>query len=294
MIKIPLSERRRISTDLKRFTSVLSDLHKKGKKSSEDDLRIVLNDMMSYVLGYDKYKELSTEQRERCGRLDYAVKLTEGPNSRKKDRLDFVVEAKAIHVSLSSKFIDQTMSYCLTTGTQFFILTNGVDWNLYKVKKGRRGAKPETTLIHSVNLFESEGQSLIEDFYIFSRHSYLAGNWNVVATQKMAANRDDIYTAIRTPKVIRVIQKMLGEYHGVKIDEMLILDIIDNSISKDDLQVNKSMEKKLVASTKRKKSPKKPDLATPERAPEVSAEDSTVSPISSPLLLSEPELDKAS
>lgn len=244
MIKMPLSERRRISSVLGKYSEILKKLHKKGKKSTEDDLRIVLNDIFSDVLGYDKYSELSTEQRERCGRLDYAVKLTEGPNAKKRDRLDFVVEAKSIYTDLSQKYIDQTMSYCLTTGTRYFILTNGVNWKLFQVEKGKRGAKPESNLIHSFEVFSSSEQSLIEDFYILARHSYLAGNWSEVAAQKMAANQDDIFTIIRMPKVIKVIQKEIELYHGVKIDNVLILDIVD-SITKNNLQRNKTMERKL-------------------------------------------------
>ncbi|MCH8156169.1 MAG: type I restriction enzyme HsdR N-terminal domain-containing protein, partial [Nitrospinae bacterium] len=187
MIKIPLKFKKNISAELKRFTPIIQNLRAKGTSTSEDDSRIILNDILSDVLGYDKYNELRTEQREKAGRLDYVIKLTEGPFANKKDKSDCVVEAKAIHHDLVSKYVDQTLTYCLTTNTTYFILTNVRQWRLYKVKPARKNSKPSAELIHEVDFTHVNNlESLTEDFYIFSRASYLAGDWNDVATLKKA------------------------------------------------------------------------------------------------------------
>jgi len=119
MIKIPSKIKKNIASELKRYTPIVQNLKNKGNSTSEDDSRIVLNDILSDVLGYDKYNELRTEQREKAGRLDYVVKLTDGPFANKKDKIDFIVEAKAIHQELQNKYVDQTLTYCLTTNTAF-------------------------------------------------------------------------------------------------------------------------------------------------------------------------------
>ena len=100
MVKIPSKIKKAIGLELKRFSPVIQNLKSRGTGTSEDDSRIVLNDMLNDVLGYDKYTELRTEQREKAGRLDYVLKLTEGPYASKKDKIDCVVEAKAIHQDL--------------------------------------------------------------------------------------------------------------------------------------------------------------------------------------------------
>ena len=54
MIKVPAKHKKSIEAELKRFLNVIHNLAAKGKASSEDDARIVLNDILSYVLGFDK------------------------------------------------------------------------------------------------------------------------------------------------------------------------------------------------------------------------------------------------
>lgn len=50
----------------------------KGKTSTEEDARIIINDILGDVLGYDKYNDLKTEFKDKNNRLDYVVKLSEG------------------------------------------------------------------------------------------------------------------------------------------------------------------------------------------------------------------------
>lgn len=61
MIKIPIKAKKAISAELKRFTPIIQNLKAKGTSTSEDDSRIILNDMLNDILGYDKYNELRTE-----------------------------------------------------------------------------------------------------------------------------------------------------------------------------------------------------------------------------------------
>ena len=114
------------------FLPIFKNLKARGTTTSEDDARIILNDVLHDALGFDKYSELRTEQREKAGRLDYIVKLTDGRNANKKDKFDFVIEAKAIHQTISKTHVDQTLTYCLTTNTPFFVLTNVMQWQLLK------------------------------------------------------------------------------------------------------------------------------------------------------------------
>ncbi len=147
MYKVPIRHKRSISQELKKFVPLVNSLQARGKAATEEDTRILLNDIFHYVLGYDKYHELKTELREKGGRIDYVVKLSDGPLKNKSDRFDFVVEAKASSVDLGQAVIDQTLKYCLTTNTDYFIVTNSVKWQLHKVKSGKNAA---ATLVHEV------------------------------------------------------------------------------------------------------------------------------------------------
>ncbi len=245
MIKIPAKMKKKMTDELKTYLPLVSALVSRGKSSSEEDARIVLNDILHSVLGYDKYNELKTEKRDRNGRIDYAVKLSDGPFKNKPDKFDFVIEAKACHGELNQIVVDQTMAYCLTMGLEFFILTNAQKWQLYKVYK--QGKSPLTIKIHEAHLNNSQNvEDLVEDFYLFSRESYVAGNWRVIADVTKATNTEDVAAVLLSDKVIRAIARELSQEHDVKVGEEAIREILERKIlSKWGGEHNRKLLKKL-------------------------------------------------
>ena len=245
VIKVPVKQRRVITTELKKFIPVIHGLAARGKDSSEEDARIILTDILSDALGYDKYNELRTELRERNGRTDYAVKLSEGPNAKKQDKVDFIIEAKAVHIPLRKIHVDQTLTYCLTKGLEFFILTNVMTWQLYKVKRAKDG--PDAILIHEVTFSgANDPESIADDFFVFSKYCYLSEDWDKVATQAKATNVSDVAALLLSEKVVRTVCRMLEELHETKIDQEAVKELIENRIIKSETQeVNMSLLKKL-------------------------------------------------
>ena len=61
MYKVPIKYKRSISQELKNFVPLINSLQAKGKSSTEEDARIILNDIFHNVLGYDKYNEVTKE-----------------------------------------------------------------------------------------------------------------------------------------------------------------------------------------------------------------------------------------
>ena len=45
----------------------------------------------------------------------------------------FLIEAKAIGISLNDHMVRQIVDYGANLGTDWVLLTNGVKWNLYKI-----------------------------------------------------------------------------------------------------------------------------------------------------------------
>lgn len=245
MYKVPAKFKRSISQELKKYVTLINNLHAKGKQSSEDDARILLNDILADVLGYDKYNELRTEMREKNNRFDYVVKLVEGPNKRKADRFDFVIEAKAAHVQLRQDHIDQTLSYCLAKGMDYFVLTNAVKWQLYSVKHSKKN--PSSRLIHEIDFSVSNSiESLSEEFYLFSKNSYLNGDWKGVVQHAKATKVEDVVAVILSDKVIKTITKELYNQSGFKVNQDLVKDVVENQIVKSEVRdINKKLLKKI-------------------------------------------------
>ncbi len=247
MIRIPSKHKKTISNELKKYTQIIQGLIAKPK-SSEDDARIVINDILGDVLGFDKYNELVTEQRESNGRLDYIVRVQGSPYAKKKtDYIDFVIEAKAVGQPLSKKYEEQTRTYCLNTNTPFFILTNGKRWELFKVKKGTKNKKPSSEMVHFIDFSTNNDiESLTEDFYVFSKASYLDGSWDKVVEHQKATNVSDIVSILLSSKVTKIVSKTLQDIHDVKVSEDVVRDLIENQVIKGECtELNKKLLKDL-------------------------------------------------
>ena len=221
--------KKKMTDELKTYLPLVSALVSRGKSTSEEDARILLNDILHSVLGYDKYSELKTEKRDRNGRIDYAVKLTDGPLKNKPDKFDFVIEAKACHVELNQIVVDQTMSYCLTMGLEFFVLTNAQKWQLYQIHK--QGKSPVTSKILELHLNSAQNiEELVEDFYLFSRESYILGNWKEIANVTQATRTEDVAAVLLSDKVIRAIARELSQEHDVKVGDETVREIVEREI----------------------------------------------------------------
>ena len=258
MIKAPAKFKKSISCELKKYIPVVQNLVAKGKTSTEEDARIVINDILADVLGYDKYNELKTEFKDKNGRLDYVVKLNEGPLSKKKDRFDFIIEAKASCVDLKEDHVNQAMSYCLQANIDYFILTNAVKWKLFEVNKSK--TKNDSRCIWEVDLGKgADNEILADEMYVLSKHAYLEEHWTFISDHSKATDAGDIMAVIMSDKFVKNICKTLKDVHDVKIVEDVIKDTLITKLFKDDFN---KLNKRLLTK-----------LNTPDTKPEIKKEE---------------------
>lgn len=245
MYKVPVKYKKQIVQELKTFVPLINSLMARGKSSSEEDARVLLNDVLHSVLGYNKFNELKTEMRDKNNRFDYGVKLTDGPFKNKADKLDFIIEAKACHVELNQMVIDQTLPYCISTGVDYFFLTNAVKWQMFKVV--RQGKIPTAIKIHEVVFTNATNyEELAEEFYLFSKWSYLNTDWKHVAEVTKATKAEDIVAVLLSDRIIKAISRELSNEHEVRVDEESVHEILEKTILKSwSGEYNKKLLKKL-------------------------------------------------
>lgn len=266
MIRVPAKNKKIISQELKKFQIHIQNLVSKGKAATEEDARILINDILSDVLGFDKYNDLKTEFKDKNARLDYVVKLSEGPNSKKKDKHDFIIEAKSTAIELKEDHVNQTLSYCLSMSTDYFVLTNVKEWRLYRVinTKNKTGAE----LIWDVNLLNgSDIDTMSEEMYVFSKYAYIENTWDQVSDLSKATDSGEIMAIICSDKFAKMICRQLREIHEVKISEDKIIEILSSEVFKDYSKLNKNLLKKLNTQNKPDKvsteSPRQPIESAP-------------------------------
>jgi len=73
---------------------------------NESDTSNIINDMLGEMFGYDKFFDVTTEYKIKGQYADYGVKID--------DKLTFIIEVKAIGVSLNDNHIFQASSYAST------------------------------------------------------------------------------------------------------------------------------------------------------------------------------------
>ena len=113
----------RIATQLKIYQGVLEQAMKKD--SSEGDTVVIVTGMISDILGYDKFQDLSSEHAIRGTYVDLMVSAENKPR--------FLVEVKAIGAELKDAYIKQAVDYAANKGIDWVVLTSGAVWRIYRV-----------------------------------------------------------------------------------------------------------------------------------------------------------------
>lgn len=122
----------------KYFNKSLGDLDESGT-------RLMVNDLLTTVFGYKAIEEIKTEYMIRGTYADYMVQI--------KGNRHFLVEVKALTLSLSEKHLRQVISYGANEGVDYAVLTNGREIHLHRILFG----KPiDSKLIFKVDISSKE------------------------------------------------------------------------------------------------------------------------------------------
>jgi hypothetical protein len=116
---------------VERFVKTVSKYQKvlqiaKDRDVNESDTVAILNDIFGDVLGYDKYLEVTSELAIRGTYCDLALRV--------EDKVQFLIEAKAIGIDLKENHMKQACDYGANHGVQWIVLTNGLEWKVYRIR----------------------------------------------------------------------------------------------------------------------------------------------------------------
>lgn len=124
MANVPKKVAQRLSKEVRRFQRVLKDAQ--TRDVNESDTVTIITDMLARVFGFDKYTEITSEQAIRGTYCDLAVKVD--------DAVQYLVEVKAIGLQLKDAHLRQAINYGANHGIPWVVLTNGVLWEIFRVK----------------------------------------------------------------------------------------------------------------------------------------------------------------
>ena len=124
MASIPKRCLDRIGTEVRKYQKVLKSA--KDRDINESDTVVIITDMLTDVFGYDKYEDITSEYSIRGTYCDLAVKVDE--------KVYYLIEVKAIGLDLKETHLRQAVGYGAQHGIQWVVLTNGIIWEIHRIK----------------------------------------------------------------------------------------------------------------------------------------------------------------
>jgi Type I restriction enzyme R protein N terminus (HSDR_N) len=109
-----------------RCTKPLQEL--RARDANEGDTRLVVTDLLCEGLGYDKFRDLTTEYMVKQDFADYGVRIDK--------QLVAFIEVKRISQKLNERHLRQVQMYAVNEGVEWMILTNGAVWQAYHLTGG--------------------------------------------------------------------------------------------------------------------------------------------------------------
>ncbi len=196
----------------------------KDRDVNESDTVSIINDMLGEIFGYDKYLEVTREFAIRGTYCDLAIKMDE--------KVYFLIECKAIGLELKDAHLKQAVDYGANKGVQWVILTNGMKWNVYKI----RFEQPiNYDLIFNLDfgIIDPKSDRDLELIYVLSKEGIEKNAREELYDKAQNINKFVIGNMILTENVISTIRKEIRKFtDDIKIDPQEIIEIIKNEIIK--------------------------------------------------------------
>lgn len=196
-------------------------LHNKVTELDESGTRLMINSFLTDVLGYMPIEEVKTEYMIRGTYADYVVQI--------KGTQHFLVEVKALSLQLSDKHLRQATNYGANEGIEYVLLTNGKNFDFYKVIFN----KPiEIRKIFSVDMSNSENLKKTLEFLEFlHRDSVTHKGLDLLWNKTMALNPEYIAGFLYDSSITNFIKRHLKKKFKTKFTDEEIHYSIDKVIS---------------------------------------------------------------
>ena len=245
MAVIPQKIQSRISDGLKKFQPIVESA--KIRDVSESDTVVMLTGILSDVLGYDKYVDITTELAIRGTYCDLALKIN--------DKISLLIEAKAVGIDLKEQHVKQVVDYAANKGIEWVILTNSVSWRVYKVIF----SKPiQNILVCDIDFLKLRPKAIqdIEIMFLLSKEAVAKNSLDEYFTQKQATNKFMIGNLLSEESVLNTLKKELKQiFPDIKVTNDEIRTVLVSDVIKREILEGESSDeakKKIAKANKRK------------------------------------------
>lgn len=222
MIKVSKRFVDRARGNLRRYQRVLETA--RSRDVNESDTCVIVSDIVSDILGYDKYTEVTTEFAIRSTFCDLAIKLD--------GNLQYLIEVKSIGTELKDNHLKQAVDYAANQGVDWVLLTNGVVWRAYRL----RFEKPiQHDEVFTIDLLDPAAKPVqhLEKLYLISREAAGSSALGSYAQQKEATSRYVVAQLLLEESVLMTVRRQLRRlFPGVRVGVDEIAGFLRNEVLK--------------------------------------------------------------
>jgi len=212
----------RFSATLKGFQAI--GISHRARDVSEADTVTLVKDMLADVFGFDKYQELTSEHQIRGTYCDLAVKI-EG-------KINYLIEVKAAGTELNDSHLRQAVNYGAHQGIEWVVLTNAIDWRLYRIKFAQPIDFEEISSfkVPDINL---KNEDDCKRLFLLCREGITTDAMDIYHQHTQILNKFVVAQIILAEPVISGIRREMRRiFPELKVDQEHIFEMVSNEILK--------------------------------------------------------------
>jgi hypothetical protein len=223
-IKIPKKAQDRLITGLRRYQPIVGKLRERD--ISEADTVTVIKDMLSDIFGYDKYTELTSEQQVRSTFCDLAIRV-EG-------KVYYLAEVKSAGTNLNDNHLRQAVNYGAHHGIEWVLLTNAIEWKVYRIKFGQPINWSEVYHFDMCKLSSRSVDDLAK-LFMLCRESISSDSLADYHRHAQILNRYTVAEVLQSDAMVATLRREMRRlFDGLKVTDEELRTILTNDVIKRD------------------------------------------------------------
>jgi 2-hydroxy-3-keto-5-methylthiopentenyl-1-phosphate phosphatase len=235
MSNIPQKVHERLVAGIKKFKPVLIAAQKNN--DNESNTVTIITDMLSEIFGFAKYSEITSEIAIRGNFCDLATQIEK--------KIQSLIEAKAISHKLNDAHILQAVSYAENNGVDWVVLTNGINWYVYKVIFFTKPIDHEKIIEIDFLNIDHHNPDDLESLFRLTKEGWIKSALNDYYEQRQALSKYSIAAILSTDSVLSVIRRNLklispdARINAEQIRSVLEQEVIDKDFLTDEREKEK-------------------------------------------------------
>lgn len=232
MSRIPKKVADRLSKQLGAYQRVIANA--KSRDVNESDTVTIVTDMLADLFGFDKYTDLTSEQSIRGTFCDLAVKID--------GSIKYLIEVKAVGLTLKENHLRQAVNYGANQGIPWIVLTNGADWEIYRITFERPVGVEHTC---SINILESNPRRAadLDRLFLLCKEGLAKAVIDEFHEHSQIVNRFVIAAAMRSEPILKALRKEIRRLApSAKVSVEEIAAILPDVLKRDVVEGNAAEE----------------------------------------------------